>query len=343
VRCIFETVRPWHSWNLISTAIYTPWQDSLILPCTTKKEPASASYTRYINHAADSLFRALWSRTRPLSVHLLQCAFVILIPCRRYVPRPHSQWRDRRRLVVSYLVLLVENPGTKVLYRYVRQTTNFQSHGPVQDVTSSQIRCYELSPGTGAPKTQTVAAGDKVGFRVDPNIQHPGPLQFYLAKVPSGSKASSWAGDGNVWFKIYQDGPGFTSSGLTWPTQGSTQNNGPSTVNVTIPSCIAPGMSILLLSSVQELKAQPRGLPSSSRTHRSSLCRTTGRRSGNYHQVTDTLDLNMLMKSQFYISCGQLTVTGSGTKTFSGVAFPGAYKVSYPSYDHVTYILSGQI
>ncbi|KAI8623349.1 lytic polysaccharide monooxygenase [Xylariaceae sp. FL1651] len=189
---------------------------------------------------------------------------------------------------------LIYNGVTAADWSYVRQTTNYQSHGPVQDVTSSQMRCYELSPGTGAPKTQTVAAGDKVGFRVDPDIQHPGPLQFYLAKVPSGSKAASWAGDGNVWFKIYQDGPGFTSSGLTWPTQGTTQSNGPTTVNVTIPSCIAPGDYLLRVEHI--------------------ALHSAGQQGG----------------AQFYIACGQLTVTGSGTKTFNGVAFPGAYKATDP-------------
>ncbi|KAK8121629.1 fungal cellulose binding domain-containing protein [Apiospora sp. TS-2023a] len=34
--------------------------------------------------------------------------------------------------------------------------------------------------------------------------------------------------------------------------------------------------------------------------------------------------------AQFYIACGQLTVTGSGTKSFSGVSIPGAYKATDP-------------
>ena len=88
-------------------------------------------------------------------------------------------------------------------WQYVRKTTNFQSNGPVTDVKSNQIRCYELSPGTGA-QTYTVKAGDNVGFVAKSSISHPGPLQFYMAKVPSGKTAADWDGSGNVWFKVCQ-------------------------------------------------------------------------------------------------------------------------------------------
>lgn len=91
----------------------------------------------------------------------------------------------------------------------------------MQDVTTDAIRCYELNPGQGAPKTATVAAGSTVSFTVDTSISHPGPLQFYMAKVPSGQTASTFDGKGNVWFKIYQDGPsGLGTSSITWPSSG---------------------------------------------------------------------------------------------------------------------------
>jgi len=67
----------------------------------------------------------------------------------------------------------------------------------VTDVTSTQIRCYELSPGTGA-KTMEVKAGDTVGFTAQSSISHPGPLMFYMAKVPQGKTAETWDGSGNV-------------------------------------------------------------------------------------------------------------------------------------------------
>lgn len=55
-----------------------------------------------------------------------------------------------------------------------------------------------LEPGKGNPETMPVKAGDTVGFRVDVNVTHPGPLQFYMAKVPGGETAKTFAGDGDV-------------------------------------------------------------------------------------------------------------------------------------------------
>ena len=39
-----------------------------------------------------------------------------------------------------------------------------------------------------------------------------------MAAVPSTSTADSWDGSGEVWFKIYENGPTFGSTALTWPT-----------------------------------------------------------------------------------------------------------------------------
>lgn len=52
----------------------------------------------------------------------------------------------------------------------VRTTANHYSNGPVTDVSSSDIRCYELTPGAGAATTQSVAAGGSVSFKITPNI-----------------------------------------------------------------------------------------------------------------------------------------------------------------------------
>jgi hypothetical protein len=98
----------------------------------------------------------------------------------------------------------------------VRTTSNFQNNGPVTDVSSSQVRCYELSPGKGAPSTQSVAAGSSVTFKVSPNLFHPGPLLFYMAKVPAGKTAKDWDGSGNVWFKIYEEKATVANGGLAW-------------------------------------------------------------------------------------------------------------------------------
>ncbi|KAI0503240.1 glycosyl hydrolase family 61-domain-containing protein [Xylaria bambusicola] len=183
---------------------------------------------------------------------------------------------------------LIHNGVTEADWTYVRETTNHYSHGPVQDVRDSQLRCYELQPGSNGAKTKNVNAGDKVGFRVDGGIQHPGPLQFYMAKAPSGATAETFNGDGAVWFKIYEEHPTVTSAGLTWAS------NGQQTVDVTIPRCLTPGYYLLRVEHI--------GLHSAG---------STG-------------------GAQFYQGCAQLYVSGSGTKTFSGVSIPGAYSASDP-------------
>jgi hypothetical protein len=116
----------------------------------------------------------------------------------------------------------------------VRKTTNYQSNGPVTDVSSTAIRCYELSPGT-ASQTYEVQAGDTVGFTAQSSISHPGPLQFYLAKVPEGKTAATWDGAGQVWFKIFEQGASISSGGMTWASQGKSQ------VTVPIPKSLPSG------------------------------------------------------------------------------------------------------
>lgn len=118
----------------------------------------------------------------------------------------------------------------------IRETENHWSHGPVQDVTSSSMTCYELSPGTGAPKIVSVTAGSKFTFTVDPSISHPGPLSFWMAKAPSGQTAATFDGKGSVWFKIYQDGPsGLGTDSITWPSQGECLSSFPHTTSSADP------------------------------------------------------------------------------------------------------------
>ncbi|KAI0205555.1 glycosyl hydrolase family 61-domain-containing protein [Astrocystis sublimbata] len=139
---------------------------------------------------------------------------------------------------------LIYNGVTEADWTYVRETTNHYSHGPVENVNSDQIRCYELTPGSNGAKTKDVKAGDVVGFRVDGGIQHPGPLQFYMAKAPQGQTAEDFDGKGAVWFKIYEEHPTVTSAGLTWASDGLDN------VDVKIPSCIAPGAYLLRVEHI---------------------------------------------------------------------------------------------
>jgi hypothetical protein len=126
----------------------------------------------------------------------------------------------------------------------VRTTSNFQNNGPVTDVSSSQVRCYELNPGKGAPNTQSVAAGSSVTFKVAPNLYHPGPLLFYMAKVPVGKTAKDWDGSGNVWFKIYEEKSTVANGGLAW---GSLNQ---ATASVTIPRSLPSGEYLLRVEHI---------------------------------------------------------------------------------------------
>jgi len=139
---------------------------------------------------------------------------------------------------------LIANGATTADWEYVRKTTNYQSNGPVTDVTSDQIRCYQLAPGNEGAKTMSVAAGSTVGFKSSSTVSHPGVLQFYMAKVPSGQTAASWDGSGAVWFKIFSQGPNISPSGLTWPSQGA------ASVSTTVPSCIPAGDYLLRVEHI---------------------------------------------------------------------------------------------
>ncbi|KAI1097508.1 glycoside hydrolase family 61 protein [Jackrogersella minutella] len=182
---------------------------------------------------------------------------------------------------------LVYNGVTEADWTYVRQTTNFQSHSPVTDVQDSQIRCYEIEPGSNGAKTMAVKAGDSVGFRVDGGIQHPGPLAFYMAKAPEGQTAESFDGEGAAWFKIYEDGPTFGEE-ITWPSSGLEE------VSVNIPTCLAEGYYLLRVEHIALHSAGSTG------------------------------------GAQFYQACAQLHVSGGGSKSFTGVSLPGAYKATDP-------------
>jgi hypothetical protein len=127
-------------------------------------------------------------------------------------------------------------------WQAVRQTANYQSNGPVTNVQSSEMTCYELSPGKAAPQTVAVTAGSTLTYEINPNIYHPGPLNVYMAKAPSS--AASFDGKGNVWFKVYNEAAQNTGSALTWPS------NGKASVDITIPKCIADGEYLVRIEHI---------------------------------------------------------------------------------------------
>ncbi|KAK3386887.1 glycoside hydrolase [Podospora didyma] len=127
--------------------------------------------------------------------------------------------------------------GSGADWQYVRKADNWQSNGFVGSVTSEQIRCFQ-STTAGASAVLNVTAGSSVTYGVSPNAYHPGPMQFYLARVPDGQDVKTWKGDGAVWFKIAHEQPNFGAQ-LTWPS------NGKGAFPVTIPKCIKSGFYLL--------------------------------------------------------------------------------------------------
>ena len=178
------------------------------------------------------------------------------------------------------------------------------SNSPVQDVTSADLAC---NAGTKAVSgVCAVAAGDTVtlemhqqpGDRSCTNEaiggDHFGPVQVYMAAVDD---ATSAVGADASWFKIFADtwaaNPSATNGdGDYWGTNDLNSCCG--LMSVKIPEDIAPGDYLL--------RGEALALHSAG---------STG-------------------GGQFYMTCFQLKVTGSGTAVPEGVSLPGAYAASDP-------------
>jgi hypothetical protein len=170
----------------------------------------------------------------------------------------------------------------------VRQTKNAQGKEGVLSVNSGDLRCYT---NTNAPNVATVPAGATVYFVSSQQVNHPGPTQYYIAKVPSGQSAKSWDGSGAVWSRLSTTNPTVDSNKQQhWPGENLYR-----TVDLKIPSSLASGEYLLRVEQIALHQAQQQG------------------------------------GAQFYIACAQISVTGGGSGTPSPlVSLPGAYGSSDP-------------
>lgn len=113
--------------------------------------------------------------------------------------------------------LVVNGKPEEKDWSVTRMTKNAQSKSGIENPSSGDIRCYSSQT---APNIATVPAGATVHYQSTQQINHPGPTQYYLAKVPAGSSAKSWGGDGAVWFKIATTMPTMDNNKqLIWPNQ----------------------------------------------------------------------------------------------------------------------------
>ncbi|EMD35431.1 glycoside hydrolase family 61 protein [Gelatoporia subvermispora B] len=135
---------------------------------------------------------------------------------------------------------LIANSTTFADWLYVRETANHYSNGPVTDVTSEAIRCYELDYTATAPATSiaTVQAGSTVGFKGNDDFYHPGYFSAYMSPAAPAANSAS-AAESSTWFKIWEDPPVFENGALVFPSQTIDE------ITFTIPKNLPSGQYLL--------------------------------------------------------------------------------------------------
>lgn len=86
--------------------------------------------------------------------------------------------------------------GHKISTRAVRQP---KDNSPVLEYASGTDIICNSHPSV-ARETVQIAAGNKIGFRLDIPIYHMGPAAIYLGHAPR--KVADWDGRGRRWFKV---------------------------------------------------------------------------------------------------------------------------------------------
>lgn len=135
-------------------------------------------------------------------------------------------------------------------YQYIRPNTN--NNSPIILLNSTDLRCNQGGlTGTGT-STITVQAGQSFSFTSDVTVYHQGPLSIYMAKAPAA--AADFDGSGQVWFKIYDLGPTFDSSGTaTWDLK--------QTYTYNIPPALPNGDYLLRIQQLGIHNPYPGGIP----------------------------------------------------------------------------------
>ncbi|KAI9691749.1 MAG: hypothetical protein M1822_007821 [Bathelium mastoideum] len=173
--------------------------------------------------------------------------------------------------------------------------------GPITDVTSDYIACNGGSnPTTPSSDIITVAAGSTADLTWRHTLTSDATDVIdsshkgpVIAYMKKVTDAVTDTGVGDGWFKIAEDT--FTPSDSTWGTDRLIAAGGVQTV--TIPKCIAPGQYLLRGEVIALHGASTEG------------------------------------GAQFYMECGQVTVTaaaGATVKSPSTVSLPGAYSATDP-------------
>ncbi|GAB1312835.1 hypothetical protein MFIFM68171_03045 [Madurella fahalii] len=185
-----------------------------------------------------------------------------------------------------------------------RISRRITSNGPVEDVISIDLQCGGISAegiigSAPAPLHADAEAGSVVNLKWThwPD-SHMGPLLTYMARCPDTGCHDWLPGEEPVWFKIHHEGR--HTFDKTWPDDiwASTPlmyyaNAG---YNYTIPSCLKPGYYLVRHEIIALHSAWAKG------------------------------------GAQFYPSCHQLKLSGSGNVVPTDlVSIPGAYDADAPN------------
>jgi hypothetical protein len=150
-------------------------------------------------------------------------------------------------------------------WQYIRMTANHYNNAAVEDPTSPAIRCFE-DPTRKPSSVANLAAGSTIGIKSSNTMGHPGPVLWYMAKVPQGQSAANWKGDGNVWFKFQEKGAIIENSMVKFETG-------------TLISCNVLRRSLLQTRNDEVVRQNTsipskRRIPSSGRTYRFAQARS---------------------------------------------------------------------
>ncbi|WYZ43504.1 hypothetical protein EsH8_VI_001203 [Colletotrichum jinshuiense] len=169
------------------------------------------------------------------------------------------------------------------------------SNSPVADVTSNDMRCNANS--AAATTTCGVKAGDTITVEMhqhndrDCTKEAIGGAHHGPVMVYLSAVDDAATADGSTpFFKIFESG--YFANNQTWGND--LINEGCGKQSLTIPSDVAPGDYLLRAETVALHAAGSEG------------------------------------GAQYYMSCYQLKIEGSGTAAPAGVSFPGAYKATDP-------------
>ncbi|KAI4627570.1 uncharacterized protein J4E87_004134 [Alternaria ethzedia] len=184
--------------------------------------------------------------------------------------------------------LVVDGKSEDKDWASTRETKNANTKQGIENPTVADIRCY--TPKT-APNVASVPAGSTIHYISTQQVNHPGPTQYYLARVPDGKDVKNWDGSGAVWFKISTTMPTVNAQKqMSWPGQ-----NEYLTPNTTIPAATPSGDYLLRVEHIALHMAMQAN------------------------------------KAQFYLACSQIKIIEGGNGLPSPlVAFPGAYKSNDP-------------